>query len=127
MTIKAMVSAVAIFALTSTPWATAVDKHPVWDGAVDVALQTLDLTDAEIAQVQDAVQSFRIDRKKSRAAQRSAAESMPPLDEVLAVRTYSETGLEAHLSHLLSEEQLATLMRAFEEQRDRQGRLHAQR
>ncbi|MDQ2076851.1 hypothetical protein [Marinimicrobium sp. ABcell2] len=128
MTMKTtMVSTLAICAFLSTAATVATNDHPIWNDGVNSALEALNLSEQEAIEVQSAVEQFREDRRSASDTLRSTGENLPPQEEILAVRTYSEASLEERLAHLLSEEQLETLMAAIHEQREQQLRLQAQR
>jgi hypothetical protein len=128
MTVKiALVTTVAMLALASTGASIASSDHPIWNEAVDKTLALLELNEQEIRQVRSAVHSFRDERRRAEESMRSTVEALPPEEEVLAVRTYVEAGLEERLAGLLSNEQLDVLMAAIREQREQQMRMQALR
>lgn len=114
-------------ALAASPTAAEPIHTHLQGEALETAFDTLHLSNGEREEAKAIVQQFREDRQRAIITMRAMGESLPPQEEVTAVRTYSEADLEDRLADLLSDAELSTLMSTLQEQRERQNRQQANR
>jgi len=122
-----LVCIVLLAAMAASP-AAAEPTAPHLEGeALETAFDALNLNEEEREEAKAIVKEFREDRHRAIVAMRAMGDSLPPQEEVMAVKTYSEADLEDRLADLLSDGELSTLMSTLQEQRERHNRQQANR
>ncbi len=113
-----LLASTLLAALASFP--TLADQH---NGEREAAylndiLNQLDLSEAKRKEVHQVFKKFRQDRQQAEKALSELGESLPPQEEVRAMRAYSDTVLEGRLDEVLEAGQVDSVMSAIQAKRE---------
>ncbi|WP_341938081.1 hypothetical protein [Marinimicrobium sp. C2-29] len=113
-----LLASTLLAALASVP--TLADQH---NGDRDAAylndiLNQLELSEAKREEVHQVFRDFRRDRQQAEKALSELGKSLPPQEEVRAMRAYSDTVLEARLDEVLEAGKVASVMSAIQAKRE---------
>lgn len=110
---------VFIAVLVLVPMLALADHHGKQEELMhlDEIFDQLDLTEEKRAEVQEVMKQFREDRRQAGEALRELSKTLPPHEEITAMRVYADIVLESRLKRVLSSQQVAQIMAYLEEQR----------
>lgn len=106
-----------IAALVAAPVLAGPDGKTAQDIQMDEIINQLELSEEKRAEVEEVLKNFKQDRRQALKAFRETGESLPPQEEIKAMREYSDRLLEERLRVVLTNTQVEQVMKYRQKQR----------